>query len=552
MTMIIKKLNSIFHRHSRWLFGLFTIIIIVSFIGFMVPGSFFGFGPDTGSSARVGTAFGRKVTYNDLQEVHRNLEVCSQIGFPVGDARIEQQFIFYCLLQKAGEMGIAASDKEVAESLKNLPMLQTDGKFDKKKYDNLVGNLSRYSISKREIQESIRMLLVITKLQNQLGASIIATPGEAKELYRRLNTSYELKVAEIQTPAAPKLVKPEAKKLSELPEAEQKALSEFFRINGKNYTIPGWMDVLVVEFKNSLFTAQAAKKATAAELQKFYDANPTLFHDKNGKLQPFPAVKDKVRAELIRIESADLAQQAADDFSSKAADAAAAVDKQDAKIQSFRDAAAGQKLTVVEVSKVPFTASSVGTIVSRELVQALDQCAGNPVTKVINAPDSACVAFLRSRTETRPAKIDEVLETVRADKMKNDLYLKAKKSAEETYVALRKLPKDQQAKAFDSIKNAKFTTLKFTLTDQAPDPKFHQAVETALGMRPGEISAPLPNLQLVRLLSRRAPDFKGYAGKESQYLMIVRMQKARELQGAFMEELSTQCMLDPSLMTDRK
>ena len=550
--MIIKKLNSIFHRHSRWLFGLFTIIIIVSFIGFMVPGSFFGFGPDTGSSARVGTAFGKKVTYDDLRAVHRNLEVCNQIGFPVGDSRIEQQFFFYCLLQKAEEMGIAASDKEVAETLKNHPMLQTDGKFDKKKYANMIGNLGRFGISKEDIQESIRMVLVINKLQNQLGASIIATPGEAKELYRQFNTVYELKVAQIQTPAAPKLVKPEAKKLSELPEAEQKAVAEFFRNNAKNYTIPGWMDVLVVEFKHNLFAAQAARKATPAELQKFYAANPTLFQDKNGKLQPFAAVKDKVRSELLRIECADLAQRAADDFSVEAADAAAAVDKQTDKIKSFRDAAAKRKLTIVEVSKVPFTASSVGSIVSRELVRALDQCAGNPVTKAVNASDSACVAFLRGRTETRPAKLDEVLATVRADKMKNDLYLKAKKSAEESYVALRKLPQNQQAKAFDSLKNAKFTTLKFSLADQAPDPKFQQAVEKALGMKPGEISAPLPNLQLVRLLARRAPDYKGYAGKESQYLMIVRMQKARQLQAAFMEELSTQCLLDASLTADRK
>lgn len=549
--MIIKKLNSIFHRHSRWLFGLFTIIIIVSFIGFMVPGSFFGFGPETGSSVRVGTAFGKKVTYDDLREVHRNLEVCSQIGFPVGDARIEQQFFFYCLLQKAEQMGIAASDKEVAESLKNHPMLQTDGKFDKKKYDNLVGNLGRFGISKQDIQEAIRMVLVITKLQ-QLGSTIIATPGEAKELYRQFNTAYELKIAEIQLPAAPKLVKPEARKLSELPAAEQKAVSEFFRNNGKNYTIPGWMDVLVVEFKHKLFAAQAAKKATAAELQKFYAANPTLFHDKNGKLQPFAAVKDKVRSELIRIESADLAQRAAEDFSVEAADAAAAVDKQADKIKSFRDTADKRKLAVMEVSKVPFTASSVGTIVSRELVQALDQCAGNPVTKVVNAPASACVAFLRSRTETRPAKLDEVLGTVRADKVKNDRFLKARKSAEEVYIALRKLPKAQQAKAFDSLQNAKFTTLKFTLSDQAPDPRFMQAVETARSMRPGEISAPLPNLQLVRLVSRRAPDYKGYAGKESQYLMFVRMQKARQLQAAFMEELSTQCRLDASLTADRK
>ena len=78
--MIIKKLNSVFHRHSRWLFGLITIVIIVSFIGFMVPGSFFGFGPETGSGAGVGTAFGKKVTYEDLKEVHRNLEICGQLA----------------------------------------------------------------------------------------------------------------------------------------------------------------------------------------------------------------------------------------------------------------------------------------------------------------------------------------------------------------------------------------------------------------------------------------------------------------------------------------
>ena len=141
--MIIKKLNSVFHRHSRWLFGLFNIIIIVSFIGFMVPGSFFGFGPEAGSGTKVGTAFGKKVTYEDLRSIHRSLEVCNQIGFPVGEARIEQQFFFFCILEKAKSMGIAASDKEIAESLKQHPMLQSNGKFDINKYNNLVANLGK-------------------------------------------------------------------------------------------------------------------------------------------------------------------------------------------------------------------------------------------------------------------------------------------------------------------------------------------------------------------------------------------------------------------------
>ena len=549
--MIIKKLNSIFHRHSRWLFGLFTIIIIVSFIGFMVPGSFFGFGPDTGSGAKVGTAFGKKVTYEDLRAIHRSLEVCNQIGFPVGEARIEQQFFFFCVLEKAKAMGIAASDKEVAESLKQHPMLQSNGKFDISKYNNLVANLGKIGITKEEIAESIRMILVINKLQNQLSGAVIATPGEAKELFRQFNTSFEVRVAEFQTGTPGKLVKPNARKVTELPAAEQSAVTAFFNANKKNYNIPGWLDVMVVEFKNSVFTAQAAKKATAKELLKFYNANKNLFAGKDGKPQPFNAVRAKVRDEFVKLESAELALRAAEDFAVDAADAVAAADKKADKVKAFRQAADKLKLTVMENPKVPFTATSIGSIHSADLVKALEQVAGNPVTKVVAASDSACVGFLRSRTATRPAALDEVLARVRNDKVRDDLYKAARKTAENTYVAIRKQPAAQQERAFNSLRGVKYTTLKFTLAEPAADPKVQQALMTALNMKPGTIAAPLSNLQMVRLVSRKAPDYKNYKGKESQYMMILRMQKAQELQGAFMEELSAQCNLDPSVTAER-
>jgi hypothetical protein len=71
-------------------------------------------------------------------------------------------------------------------------------------------------------------------------------------------------------------------------------------------------------------------------------------------------------------------------------------------------------------------------------------------------------------------------------------------------------------------------------------------------MKVGEIAAPMANLQMVMLVSRKAPDFKDYKGKESQYMMIVQMQKAQQLRGAFMEELSAQCQLDPSVTAERQ
>ena len=550
--MIIKKLNSVFHRHSRWLFGLFTIVIIVSFIGFMVPGSFFGFGPDTGSGAKVGTAFGKKVTYDDLREIHRNLEICNQIGFPVGEVRIEQQFFFYCMLEKARSMGIAASDKEVAANLKMHPMLQTNNAFDMKKYQNLLTNLGRLGITKQDIEGAIRMMLVINKFQNQQTSAVIATPGEAKELFRQFNTPYEIRVAEFQLGKAAPLAKPNARKVAELAAADQKAVTAFFNANKGKYTIPGSLDVMVVEFKNSLFIAQASKKATAKELLKFYNANKSLFTGKDGKAQPFAAVRAKVRDEFVKIESADLAQRAAEDFAVDAADAVAAVDKKADKINAFRKAADKLKLAVMENNKVSFTAQSIGTIYSAELVNALNQVAGNPVTKVVATADSACVGFLRNRIETRPAQLDEVLAQVRADLVQDNLYKAARKAADTAYNAIRKLPAKERTRAFNSLTGVKYNTVKFTLAEPARDAAFQQAMMSALNMKVGEISAPMANLQMVMLVSRKAPDYKTYKGKESQYMMIVQMQKAQQLRGAFMEELSAQCQLDPSITAERQ
>lgn len=549
--MIIKKLNSVFHRHSRWLFGLITIVIIISFIGFMVPGSFFGFGPDTGSGAKVGTAFGKTVTYEDLRSVHRNFEVCKQLGFPVNDVGVEQQFVFYCVLEKAKTMGIAASDKEVADTLKQHPMLQTNQKFDIKKYNNLQANLGRFGVTKEDIEEAIRMIIILNKMQNPAQNAVVVTPGEARDLFRRFNTEYEIQVAEFQLAKAPKMVKPNARKIAELPAAEQKAVQAFFRANAKNYKIPGWLDVMVVEFKNSLFTAQAAKKATDKELLKFYNANKSLFQDKNGKTLAFNAAKAKVRDEFVKIESTDLALRAAEDFAVNAGDAVAAADKQADKVKAFRSVADKLKLPVMENSKVAFTARSIGSIHSADLVHALNQIAGNPVTRAVSTSDSACVGFLRSRTATRDAKLDEVLAKVRADLVQENLYKAARKTAETAFTAIRKLPAAQQEKAFKSLTNVKYKDLKFSLATPPTDFKYQQAAMAAVEMKPGTISAPMTNLQMVRLKARKAPDYKNYNGKESQYMMIVRMQKAQLLQGALMEEINSSCKIDPSITAER-
>ena len=149
------------------------------------------------------------------------------------------------------------------------------------------------------------------------------------------------------------------------------------------------------------------------------------------------------------------------------------------------------------------------------------------------------------------ATIDEVLAKVRADLVQDNLYKAARKTAETAFTAIRKLPAAQQDKAFKSLRGVKYTDLKFSLAVPPTDFKFQQAAMAAVNMKPGTVSAPMVNLQMVRLKARKAPDYKNYTGKESQYMMIVRMQKTQMLQGAFMEELNSACKLDPSVTAER-
>ena len=74
--MIIKKLNGLFHKHGRVLFGLITIVIIISFVGFLVPGQFYGCGAfNCPYVIVVVQSFFKDVTYADLQNEMRKTAV---------------------------------------------------------------------------------------------------------------------------------------------------------------------------------------------------------------------------------------------------------------------------------------------------------------------------------------------------------------------------------------------------------------------------------------------------------------------------------------------
>ena len=73
--MVISKMNNVLVKHSRILFGLFTAVIIISFVWFFTPGAsgniLFGTNPMS-PNAVVGSVFEKDITRGELMDMVRD------------------------------------------------------------------------------------------------------------------------------------------------------------------------------------------------------------------------------------------------------------------------------------------------------------------------------------------------------------------------------------------------------------------------------------------------------------------------------------------------
>ena len=134
--MVIKKLNSVFHKHSRLLFGIFALLIIVAF----TPGIMDGCNQDPGKQT-AGTVMDEKVTYSDLAQFMPKTQVALALliddsnRMPTDDEHrfmlsqlmgkkdarqldYNELLYLYAMEKYAENIGISVSDKEIADMVK--------------------------------------------------------------------------------------------------------------------------------------------------------------------------------------------------------------------------------------------------------------------------------------------------------------------------------------------------------------------------------------------------------------------------------------------------
>ncbi len=533
--MIIKKLNSLFHRHSKWLFGIFTLVIIVSFLGFLTPGQF---GCDyfaNPNSQQVGVAFGKKVSMDDIRrQTERQMAFMHVVwGLSTQDIKLDQAFQLLCYVRAAQNANLAVSDREVADFIKTVPSFQTDGKFDHKKYELVMSNLARFGLKVGEFNEAVRDQLLAQKLSNQAMINVIATPLEAEALYKLINSKNKVRIAEFKAADFVKKV-----------EIKGDDLKAYFDKNKTAYSITGNVTAKVIEFPFAQYKAAAEKTATDVELEKFYNKRKELFV-KNDKPQEFAKIKADVKVKYIADKTAELARRAAYEF---AAAASQLINDDQNKLQAFADLAAKSKFKVVEAVKVDFDDEVIGNIKSKDLVKALSSAVEtSPLTKPVIGADGVYIGFMTEKIATRPAEFNEVAKKVTGDFVKAMSLVAAQEAATAASAELNAIADEAaRAKAFNELKNCSFKDVEFSMVDQKNMAGYDLAAMVASGLNVGAVSQALNNpngAYLVEMVKVTAPDMKDFEGKKAEYMEIARSLKARQTMQALEDKINAQCFL---------
>lgn len=504
--MVIAKMNTVLVKHNRVLFGIFSIIIIVSFVWFFTPGldgsMFFGNNPSS-PNAVVGKVFGEKITLADYKAaVNKNALILSAAwGVKPSDPNYREYaqqgaFDICSKLIVAKRMGITASDAEVVARLKTLPAFAPKGTFSQAAYDKYVKEvLNPEGFSAKDLEEAFRDAITIKSLEDEFAKNTISTPGELEEFIRTQLVKYKVRAvkflaADYSDPAA----------------ITEQEMVNFHNANRKLFMSAPLIKGEVIFFNPAKFPPKT--QFTAQQVEDYYNRHKDDFK-KNNEVLPLASVEKQIKVKLAedssKIQAADAAKKFREelyDLTAEAADGAG-------HLKIFRELAAKKGFQVIQTEFFDSTAQTIGNI-GREPALVAALFAANdryPITKSVKGLSGAYVAAVTGKIPSKEAEFSEVKDQVRKTL-----------AAQKTRVALKEAVDDFALKLSESknpsadlelmLKGTKGKVEKFndfTYETQPKDVIERFALELALDTPAGKLSKPqdIPGGKLLVFVDAR-------------------------------------------------
>ncbi len=177
---------------------------------------------------------------------------------------LEQLIQQTLLIQASKDLGIEATDEEVAEKIRSLPGLQRDGVFIGFEEYKKVLEWNRLSLS--EFEESLKKEIRIEKVVKVITSGVTISPDELWEVYKNNNETAKIEY-----------IVSETAKIEIEDEVTPEELKAFYEGQKEGYKIPERREADYVFFVTD--DMKTEMELTDSETAKYYEDNLTQFQD---------------------------------------------------------------------------------------------------------------------------------------------------------------------------------------------------------------------------------------------------------------------------------
>ncbi|MBD2779496.1 peptidylprolyl isomerase [Xenorhabdus szentirmaii] len=162
--------------------------------------------------------------------------------------------------QYAHQLGLSASDEQIAQIIRNDQNFQTDGKFDNSKYQGYLSDLASMNISADSFAEQIRQSLINQQLNQILLGSEIALPTEIKQKVALLSQERTVRYAALKL-----------KSIEALQKVTDAELKDYYDANSKRFIAPEKVKVSYLKMD----AEDELKNVTVSDsdIEKYYKNN---------------------------------------------------------------------------------------------------------------------------------------------------------------------------------------------------------------------------------------------------------------------------------------
>lgn len=432
--------------------------------------------------------------YQNLRERYRSLFGKGFDDEMVKKLRLKEQTLKdlvnkVLLLQEAQRLGFEVSKEELQNSIHNMPAFQRDGRFDKMTYLRLI---QRARMSPEEFEASQRQVLLITKVQNFILASVKVSDREVLDFYRENFEKINLEVLSLNP-----------SDMTGITVSAEEAKT-YFSKHREDFKWPPKAKIRYLQFDPKDYAKQIA--ISPKEIEKYYQNNLEKFR------QP---KKVKVRHILIKADQKD--------------SEAAAVAKK--KAESIREEALKGKdfaLLAKKYSEDTGTKNQggdLGFITQGQVVPEFEKAAFSlkpgEISEIVRTPYGFHILKVEEVVEAKTESLEKAKGQIEALLRNRAARGLAYDAADQAFAVASK---DKQLDGFAKEKHLKIKeTGLFSPEDKIKlDPKLKDA---AFSLAKGDVSPPLRVgevfyvLQVAEKHDARIPEFKEVEKKVSKIVL---------------------------------